>query len=214
MLGRMVAKLLFKACVPMVAMAGVMTYGVYLKGGDPGSLWKHVASGAFGKAGAMFSKAKDDAVGLAGNLTGEGGVSGALTSGSATTEVFTWKDAEGVTHFGTTPPVGISTTTVRVDPNVNVVAPVEAPEEIRLDEADTRVGALQGLGMPGGGRSQSAGNTSRSTGGRQVNQSVQELEEQLGGPLPGVAGQVLSSGGGGNGVDPTQLIRMLQSAGN
>jgi len=43
MLWRIVGKLLFKATVPLLLVLGVLSYGHYLRGGDPGALWKGVA---------------------------------------------------------------------------------------------------------------------------------------------------------------------------
>jgi len=41
---KLVLKLLFKACLPLVAVAGILSYGLYLKGGDPMKMWSSVAS--------------------------------------------------------------------------------------------------------------------------------------------------------------------------
>lgn len=206
MLGRLVVKLLFKACVPLVAVAGVLTYGVYLKGGDPAGLWKHVATGAFGQAGAMFTQAKDDAAALAGNLSGEGGITGGLMKPDSTT-VYTWTDAEGGTHFGTTAPSDISASQITVNPNVNVLAPVELiPAHSETIESGEHLLTGQGSSQVRGG-SQNARVAER-------NRAVQQLESDLGESLPGIGGQLLSSGAaGGNGIDPSQLIRLLQSSG-
>ncbi|MFK7859475.1 MAG: DUF4124 domain-containing protein [Granulosicoccus sp.] len=201
MLGRLVAKMMFKACVPLVAVAGVMTYGVYLKGGDPVKLWTHVGAGAFGQAGDMFSKAKNDAVGLAENLTGGSGEPG----GSGATDVFTWKDAEGVTHFGTTAPTGVNAETLSVNPNINVLTPVSAPPA-RVESRRNGSEFAAGLGEPH--------NSGIGSHAGQDHSSVRALEQDMGEPLPGVAGQLLSNGAAsGNGVDAAQLIRLLQSAG-
>lgn len=209
MLGRLVVKMLFKACVPLVAVAGVMTYGVYLKGGDPAGLWKHVASGAFGKAGDMFTQAKSDATGLAGNLSGNGSAFGESMTKSGSTEVFTWKDASGVTHFGTLAPADISAKKITVDPNVNVIVPVVATKSKEVYDKPSD-GFVSGSAPPKTGRS-----GSRTGGSNEANQSVRQLEAEMGEPLPGVAGQLLSGGGAsGNGLDTSQLIRLLQSADN
>ncbi len=213
MLGRLVVKLLFKACVPLIAVTGVMTYGVYLRGGDPAAMWKHVASGAFGQVGATLSKAKNDAVGVAGDLASNTGLS-SNSSRSGTTQVFTWKDAQGVTHFGTSAPDDAIASTVTVDPNVNVVVPVAAPATYQRD-AQRQPHATGQTGRSDYASSAQREASGRSGGGSSANRAVEQLESELGEPLPGIAGQILSNGAsGGNRVDPSQLIRLLQSEGN
>lgn len=214
MLGRMVVKLLFKACVPLVAVAGVMSYGVYLRGGDPAGMWKHVASGAFGQIGSTLSKAKTDVAGMAGSLANNTGLQSA-GAGRDTTTVFTWKDANGTTHFGTSAPGDVAASTLTVDPNVNVLVPVSAPPPVeqefqeRFGTHDT--GVVPQLDPTSSGQGRAGQQSARASSG---SSSVQKLESEIGGPLPGIAGQILSSGGSGsNGADPGQLIRLLQSVG-
>lgn len=204
MLGRLVVKLLFKACVPLVAVAGVMTYGVYLKGGDPAGLWKNVASGALGTAGDMVSKAKTDVTTVAGNLSGD------KQSAGRNTDVFTWKDDDGVTHFGTSRPEGTQATKLSVNPDVNIVVPVIADRSLPdADGVRDQQAALPARNQAS--RNSKAGaQTARQT---QLDQSVRQLESDLGQPLPGIGGQLLSGGAAnGNAMDPAQLIRLLQSA--
>ena len=40
MVWRILGKLLFKALASLVLVLGVLSYGHYLRGGDPGFLWK------------------------------------------------------------------------------------------------------------------------------------------------------------------------------
>ncbi len=61
MLWRLIAKLMFKACVPLILIAGVLTYGFYLRGGDPGALWKGIAGRASDQVVNLFSGMGDDA---------------------------------------------------------------------------------------------------------------------------------------------------------
>lgn len=189
MLWRLVAKLLFKACLPLVAIAGVLTYGVYLRGGDPAALWKSVAGRGLSQFDAMIAGVKGDTSRAVDSIAG--GVDSLATDrqGDGLTAVFTWQDADGVTHYSSSRPTGVEAGTVTVDPNTNVLAPVRAPQV----EQDTGNGSVPGTAT------------------------------ELDGQLPGVAGQVLatrkperSSPGDGDGalpgVDPAQLLRMLQSA--
>jgi len=215
MLSQLIGKLFIKAFVLLLVMAGIMTYGVYLKGGDAGGMWKKLASGALGSAGETLSRTKDDAVGFAGNLTAGGRGGDDVLSASGKTEVFTWKDADGVTHFGTSAPNGVSAKTLSVDPNANVLAPVVAPRSFQ-DKSDQR--RKDSDPAPEFQHTDVAA-SSRDSGSRrnrtsQADGAVQNLEAEMGGPLPGFAGQILSSSGAnGNGTDPSQLIRLLQSAG-
>ena len=127
MLARLVGKLLIKACIPLVMVAGVMSYGVHLRGGDPAALWGHVAGGAFDKAGSMFTKAKNDAAGVAGKLAQTANNSSLSGGDTGHTQVFKWVDDAGVTHFSSAAPEGINARSISVDPNTNVLAPVVAP---------------------------------------------------------------------------------------
>lgn len=176
MLVRLVGKLLFKASIPLMLVVGVMTWGVYLKGGDPAKLWEHVAGGAFDKAGGMLLRAKSDAAGIAGNLAQNVRNSPFAGSHADQTQVFKWVDADGVTHLSSVEPQGIDARRISVDPNTNVLAPVLAESG--------------------------------------PSQAVNEPESQNVEPLPGVAGQLLPSGAAREeGLDATQLIRLLQTNG-
>ncbi|MFK8080258.1 MAG: DUF4124 domain-containing protein [Granulosicoccus sp.] len=214
MLGQLVGKLLIKAFVMVLIMAGIMTYGIYLRGGDAGGVWKKLASGAIDNIGNSLSRTKNDAVGLAGNLTGGADASDGLLTGAQKTEVYTWKDAEGVTHFGTAAPLDVTARSLTVDPNVNILAPVAARElnDVRDESRNTRNAGPTGMPQPALAND-SGKSRSRDSRSSQIDQSVKNLEEEMGGPLPGFAGQILSSGAAnGNGTDPAQLIRLLQSA--
>lgn len=187
MLWRLVARLLFKACVPLVAIAGVLTYGVYLRGGDPSAMWSSVVERGLGQFDKLFANVQDDTSRAVGAITRGVNSVAAEHQAGALTQVFTWKDDDGVTHYSTSLPDGVVAGTVMVDPNVNVLAPVRAP-------------------------------VSLSTGDSPGEASTEDSAERL----PGVAGQVLATrqpapadnrtGDALPGVDPTQLLRMLQSA--
>jgi len=209
MLTRLVAKLLFKACVPLIAVAGMATYGVYLKGGDPASLWKHLASGSIDQAANLFTKARDDAGDLATKLTAADN----SHSSSGRTQVYTWVDENGQKHFGTTAPAGMSAQLMSIDPNVNVLAPVRAPTQPSQSNAfQSRVNTGQRSEVTDTRQGSAAHATA--SGSTQSAQAVRQLEEEMGEPLPGIAGKILSTGrGSGNALDPSQLIQLIQSAG-
>lgn len=219
MLWRLVAKLMLKAMVPLIAVAGVFSYGIYMRGGDPGLMWKNLASGSVDRAAGMLSGARNDASRAVGSLSSK--ASGDSEAGKLeSTEVFTWQDADGVTHYSTTAPASVTAQLVTVDPNVNVVAPVKAPVMLQTEkerrQTNQSSASVPVVNQRGGGltATQSGG---RRSGGNSDSAAFAEVENELGGTLPGVAGQILSgqSGdGAGQGMDPSQLIRMLQSAGN
>jgi hypothetical protein len=201
MLWRLVVKMLFKASVPLIAIAAVLTYGVYLRGGDPGVLWKTVADRSFGQIPRLFSGAKDSATHAVGALSREASDSADSGSGKRT-EVFTWRDANGVTHFSSSRPTGVEASTVSVNPDTNVLAPVKTP----VAATPAVSGRNAGFEVP-----RRAADTD-------------DVANELGGRLPGVAGQVLSARSGNSqaasnaepesAIDPLQLMRMLKSAGN
>ena len=126
MLWRLVAKLMFKACVPLILLAGVLTYGSYLRGGDPGALWKGIAGRASDQVASLFSGMGDDASRAAGALSRGAAAATATRTENGLTQVYTWKDASVVTHYSSAEPAGVSATSVSVDPNVNVLAPISA----------------------------------------------------------------------------------------
>jgi len=187
MLGRLVVKILFKVCMVLVMVSGAMSYAVHLQGGDPAALWRRVASGAFGHAADMFLQAKNDAFRLAGDLTAEGQNVEIFKRSSGLTELFTWKDASGVTHFGSETPEGVSATLVAVNPDVNVLAPVKTmnsrtqtskDDALLLDSERSSIGRADAIADDG---------YNASSGSKELDQSVKSL-------------------------DPSRLIRLLQSA--
>ncbi len=155
MVTRLVLKLLLKACVPLIAVVGVMSYLLYLQGGDPAAVFSKITSGISGKA--------RDSVQQAGQSFGSLKSSTASTS-SSVGEVHTWVDEHGVTHYSTSAREDGDSETVRLNPNANVVASVPTREPAsepkfkkafsdRLpstaDSADGAQGDEQGALIPG-----------------------------------------------------------------
>lgn len=124
---RLVLKLLLKCMIPLALLVGTLSYGVYLRGGDPFSIVRSVGGGLIGNLGGQVAALGDsasDGVARAGAvLGGDDSASGATPSD----RVFTWKDADGVTHFATEAPVDGRAQAIYVDPDVNVLTPVRAP---------------------------------------------------------------------------------------
>ncbi len=197
MLWRLVAKLLLKATVPLIAIAGLFTYGVYTRGGDPAALWTNIASRGVSQFTALISGVQNDSRQVVNALSDT--VGQPIVGDSAShTSVFTWQDADGVTHYSTSAPEGIEAQALSINPDVNVLAPVPAPSVAP----------------------KSASGQIRQGSAQQTRESSAQVAQELGGTLPGVAGQVLSNSSdvraesSGSAMDPQQLLKMLQSAGN
>jgi hypothetical protein len=94
---KLVLKILFKASLPLVAVAGVLSYGLYLKGGDPISMWSTIASRAVGSVRESSVRTADSVKALAPMSTGA----------SNHAAVFSWVDQNGVKHYGSAPPAGV-----------------------------------------------------------------------------------------------------------
>lgn len=121
MIARLLLKLLFKAALPIMAVVGIMSYMLYLQGGDPGAVFSKITADIGGKArdsvqkmGQSFDSLKPTAA----------------PSWSTVSEVHTWVDEYGVTHYSTSAPADGRSEMVRLHPNANVVAsvPSRGPE--------------------------------------------------------------------------------------
>lgn len=122
MLTRIVLKILFKACLPLVAVVGIMSYMMYLNGGDPKALIAKVFSGAAGQARSSMQQAGQSARSLTpSSLTPS-------SEGSSISTVHKWVDSDGVTHFSSSAPANVQSQTMRVNANANVVASTPKPK--------------------------------------------------------------------------------------
>lgn len=115
MLTKLVFKILFKALVPIVCLVGIMSYGLYMQGGDPAALFGKIAGGAFNN---MKSSVKD-----AGQSVQN---AGKVATGNNKTTVYKWVDENGVTQFGSAPPEHGSSETLTLKDNYKGVAPATA----------------------------------------------------------------------------------------
>lgn len=213
MLLRIMAKLLLKATIPLLLIAGLFTYGVYMKGGDPAAMWKSAGSGVVAQFGSLFSGVKQDAGRAAATVSraAEDGF-GVVTPGSSSSrKVLTWKDENGVTHFGTVAPIGTQSTTVSVNPDQNVLAPVKVTEVPKVVQKRTAESVQRGAESDSIIATDTSSRQEESDG--YSDPAVQEVADQLGGELPGVVGKILSSQSGDDAgsLNPKQLIKMLQS---
>ena len=115
MLTKMIFKLLFKAMLPIVAMVGIISYGMYMKGGDPAGMLKKVV-------GNLFQSAKSSVQNVGDSVASVG--SGTSSSSNKTT-VYQWVDEHGVTQFGSRPPEGVASSAKTFNNNANVMQAVK-----------------------------------------------------------------------------------------
>ncbi len=214
MLFKLLAKLLFKASIPLILIAGLFTYGLYLKGGDPAAMWKSAGSGFMAQAGKLVAGVKSDASQAAekvGNAA-SGGLQGLDSSAGGMTQVFTWKDAEGVTHYSTEAPEGVQTRKMSVNPDQNVLAPIKIAKPVIAKHKESE-GTAEAVATDARPRRDERASDSGTQDQGYSDPALQELADQFGGDLPGVVGQVLStqSKDGSAGLNPNQLLKMLQA---
>ncbi|MFT6304742.1 MAG: hypothetical protein ACI9XK_002211 [Granulosicoccus sp.] len=212
MVFKLIGKLLFKATIPFVIIAGLFSYGMYSKGGDPLAMWKGFGSGVMNQFANIFSDVKNDASNAADAVAkvanvGSGESISAKIGGSKRTQMFTWKDANGVTNYSTIAPTDADSRKMSVNPNMNVMAPTLAPRpvKVRRSESDERYEEPESTFSPSSARNKRKNQQYKDS-------AVQDVADQLDGELPGVAGQILSTqgGAGADALNPAQLLRMLQ----
>lgn len=111
MFTKMVFKLLFKATIPLVMVAGVVSYGMYSSGGDPAALFKKLAGNSMQSVKSSIHGAGDSLESM----------SPVALPGSKTT-VYKWVDENGNTQFGSAAPDGINATAKTYNNNANLMA--------------------------------------------------------------------------------------------
>ncbi len=124
MIWQITGKLLLKALLPLLLLIGVLNYGVYLRGGDPLALWKGVGQNMLASIQSTASNTASSLGGVKNNLQKIG-----LPSSASETQVFTWKDQNGTTHYSSSRPEGINAQMQRYDPDANVVQRFKAPKK-------------------------------------------------------------------------------------
>ena len=211
MLIKMILKLLFKASVPLVLIAGVSFYMLSSKGIDPVALVKQAlpaqgvsVSGAFGDA--------RDLVSSGANIVS--GAAGSSSIGQKDT-LYRWKDENGVTQFSNVAPnkpTGVST--IVVNPNQNVIASLPKKEKPASNQSPTTQAAAH-THTQSHTQSQTPKNPSKKTGQKTNAESDTRSDRgrDLGLPdgsritsgeqLPGVAGEMLK------GVDVSRILGNL-----
>ena len=109
MLTKLVLKMLLKITIPIVCLVGVMSYGMYMRGGDPGALFAKLV-------GNSIQSAKSSVQGAGNSLK-----SASPVKSSNKTTVYQWVDANGVTQFGSTPPEGVAAKSKTYNNNSNLM---------------------------------------------------------------------------------------------
>lgn len=190
MLWRLILKLTFKMSLPLIGLLGVLSYGHYMQGGDPGAIWRSVGGGISAKVASLFDGARDSVSSLGDKVASVGDEPSSDGSPTTSTRVYTWTDAQGQTHYSQSAPVDQQATSMMVDSNVNVLVGFSESHRPIPEIPDTQEsGAMI-------------------TGGSQDN----GLGE--GQPMPGIAGVLSSQNPDSNpaeGVDVQALMKVLQA---
>jgi len=195
MLWRLILKLMFKVSLPLVALVGVMSYGHYLQGGDPAAIWRTIGGGAMAKASNMFGNARDGVTGLGQKVANAGDLSDGTILPSTTTQIYTWTDANGQTHYSQSAPPNQQSTVMNVDSTTNVL--------VGFSESNRPVPDFED--------NQGSGDIARGDPWRDEQGNTPTGDQRM----PGMAGMV--SGGqkpGDNpaeGVDVQALMKLLQA---
>jgi len=209
---KLVGKMLLKVTIPFVILAGVVSYGMHHQGGDPVAMWKGIGSNIAERASNMASKGKDNALSAADSVAKVANVDSLATNvgSSKLTRVFTWKDANGVTQYSNMPPNGVDAKTMSINPNTNVLAPIVAPKAEKVSRSESKKQAE-------GSRNTESQSTTRNERKKDKeteysDSATQDVADELGGELPGVLGQVMSTrdGADAGAINPAQLLKMLQ----
>ncbi len=137
MLTKMILKLLLKATIPVVIIAGVMSYGMYMRGGDPAGLIRQLV-------GNSMQSAKSSIQGAGDSL---GSLSPVALPGSKTT-VYQWVDENGNTQFGSAPPKGINASAKTYNNNANLMAGTPAQKQPNPTEQQPNL-SPDGQPLPG-----------------------------------------------------------------
>jgi len=139
MLTKLVLKMLLKVTIPIVCLVGVMSYGMYMRGGDPGALVKKLV-------GNSIQSAKSSVQGAGDSLQSVSPV-----KSSNKTTVYKWVDENGVTQFGSAPPEGVAANAQTYNNNANLMdAQKPRPSEQASGNQNRQPGVMpNGERMPG-----------------------------------------------------------------
>jgi len=140
MLGKLILKILLKATIPLVMVVGVMSYGMYSRGGDPAALFSKLLGNSIQSAKSSVQGAGDAIQAVK---------PGSSSGSSNKTTVYKWVDANGVTQFGSRPPDGVAATSMTLKNNTNVMQ-AQKPLPDMTAEKQTQPGmGPDGEALPG-----------------------------------------------------------------
>ncbi len=147
MIVKLLLKIAFKACLPLVAMVGIVSYMLYMNGGDPLSMGKQMISSMdFGKSATNATSS------ITGTFDAIGSKVGASPGGAKKgSTVYKWVDAAGVTQYGSAPPedaTGVTAIKLKKGPAPEAIAPTTAAATPNAP-VDTLPG-MAGVKLPGG----------------------------------------------------------------
>jgi len=134
MLTKIVLKLMLKVAVPVVCVVGIMSYGMYMRGGDPAALFTKLI-------GSSVQSVKSSVKGAGDSLK-----SASPIKPSNKTTVYKWVDEYGVTQFGSAPPEGVSAQAKTYDNNANLM---DAQKPVARQAADNDDQMQSGFGPDG-----------------------------------------------------------------
>ena len=150
MFWRITGKLLLKAMLPFLILIGILNYTQYMRGGDPFAMWKtmgHNMMASMKSSTSSTLSSIDDVKGDIQNMSAPG----------TATQVYAWKDAQGMMHYSTSKPSGVDAQTQSYDPDANVVQRFVAPEKpkkepkvVSAEAAPAQAPATNGLSLPEG----------------------------------------------------------------
>ena len=136
MLTKMILKILFKATIPIVIMVGLMSYVMYMNGGNPGGIYAKLIGNSFQSAKSSIQGAGDS---LKSASPG--------SKPSSKTTVYQWVDENGVTQFGSKPPEGIAASSKTFNNNANIMDAMPKPKAASYNAES--IPGLDGEKLPG-----------------------------------------------------------------
>jgi len=129
--------MLFKATIPLVIIVGMMSYGMYTRGGDPAGLFKTLLGNSMQSAKSSIQGAGDSLESIS-----------PVALPSSKTTVYKWVDENGNTQFGSTAPEGVAATAKTYNNNANLMAGTPVQKQPDTSEQLPRTGP-DGQPLPG-----------------------------------------------------------------
>ena len=118
-------------------IAGVMSYGMYMRGGDPAGVFKKLVGNSVQSVQSSIHGAADSLASLS-----------PMALPSSKTTVYKWVDENGDTQFGSTPPEGIQATAKTYSNKANLMGGTPVQKESVASAPSARAGP-DGQPLPG-----------------------------------------------------------------